>query len=319
MFHNTGDQEAQMLAQIKSLPEGDMKNSLLDSFLKAVRTTQRARSIESSKREPLFIDASFDKNTKTFIKFNKEAKLQNTSVTDLAKEVIFIKKEVTELKGKIKKMEEEAEYSFKIDSWARKEIAEIKERLDSILPPLEDVPIQNPNIVAPNTTAYMQGLTAMKIMPIKLQKYQVKIKMEINGEVFYFHALIDIGSDMNLIQKNLVPIKYWLPSNYSAIGLGNVNTDMFFEIPKGILLFDEYALGMKFLLTDLPVDCILGTPFLSAVEPHGSYQSPKGRPGYFITLPSLNGRPSKRKQLPFISEEHAQIAYCFHSMIIING
>jgi hypothetical protein len=45
------------------------------------------------------------------------------------------------LKGKINKMEEEAEYSFNIDSLARKEIEEIKERLDSILSPLEDVPI----------------------------------------------------------------------------------------------------------------------------------------------------------------------------------
>ena len=93
---------------------------------------------------------------------------------------------------------------------------------------------------------------------------------------------------------------------------------MDFEIPKGILLFDEYALGMKFLLSELPVDCILGTPFLSAVEPHGSYQSPKGKLGYFITLPSINGHPPKRKDLPFISESHAQIAYCSKSMVIIN-
>jgi hypothetical protein len=48
----------------------------------------------------LFIDASFDKNTKTYIKFNREPRLQNTSVTDLAKEVFSLKKEVCELKEK---------------------------------------------------------------------------------------------------------------------------------------------------------------------------------------------------------------------------
>ena len=79
---------------------------------------------------------------------------------------------------------------------------------------------------------------------------------------------------MNLVNKSLIPAKYWIPSNYSAIGLGNVNTNMYYEIPKAIFLFDEYALGMKYLLTDLPVHCILGTPFLSIVEPHGYYQSP---------------------------------------------
>jgi hypothetical protein len=115
-------------------------------------------------------------------------------------------------------------------------------------------------------------------MPIKFQKYQVRIKLEINGEIFKLNALLDTGSDMNLVHKDLIPAKYWLPNNYSAIGLGNVNTVMDFEIPKGILLFDEYALGMKYLLTDLPVECILGTPFLSVVEPHGSYQIPTGEP-----------------------------------------
>lgn len=158
----------------------------------------------------------------------------------------------------------------------------------------------------------------MKIMPIKFQKYQVRIKLEINGEIFQLKALLDTGSDMNLVHKDLIPSKYWLPSNYSAIGLGNVNNDMNFEIPKGILLFDEYALGMKYLLTDLPMDCILGTPFLSAVEPHGSYQNDASEPRYFITLSSINGYPPKRKELPFISESHAQIAYCSKSMVIIN-
>lgn len=38
MYHSTGDQEAQMLAQIKALPEGDMKNSLLRSFLESTTT-----------------------------------------------------------------------------------------------------------------------------------------------------------------------------------------------------------------------------------------------------------------------------------------
>jgi hypothetical protein len=130
--------------------------------------------------------------------------------------------------------------------------------------------------------------------------------------------LLDTGSDMNLINKDLIPAKYWLPSCGSAVGLGNVNTAFNFEIPKGILLFGEYALGMKYLISELPIDCILGTPFLSAVEPHGSYKGSSGEPGYFITLPSIEGHPPKRVELPFISESHAQIAYCKKSTVIIN-
>ena len=62
---------------------------------------------------------------------------------------------------------------------------------------------------------------------------------------------------MNLIHKDLIPSKYWFPSNFLAIGLGNISTNMDYEIPKGVLLFGDYALGMRFLLSDLPVDCIL--------------------------------------------------------------
>jgi len=71
-----------------------------------------------------------------------------------------MKKEITELKEKIKRMDDEAEYSFKIDSWARQEIKELKEKLDSIPPPLEDVPLESPRpIIQGQTIAQMQGLT----------------------------------------------------------------------------------------------------------------------------------------------------------------
>jgi hypothetical protein len=109
----------------------------------------------------------------------------------------------------------------------------------------------------------------MKILTIQYQKYHVKISLEINTKVFFLNALIDTGSDMNLLNKDLIPCKYWLPSTYSAIGLGNISTDFDFEVPKAVIWFDQYALGMKFLPADLPIDCILGTPFLAFVEPHG--------------------------------------------------
>lgn len=108
MFKNTGDHEAQMLSQFKSLLEGDMKNSLLETFIKTVKTKQKNKHSELPKRRPLFIDASFDRNTKTYIKFNREPKLQNTSLTNLAKEVFSLKKEVCDLKENVKRIEGDA-------------------------------------------------------------------------------------------------------------------------------------------------------------------------------------------------------------------
>jgi len=86
--------------------------------------------------------------------------------------------------------------------------------LDSIPPPLEDAPFESPkSILQGQTTAHMQGITTMRIMPIKFQKYQVRIKLEINGEIFKLNALLDTGSYMKLVHKELIPAKYWLPSN----------------------------------------------------------------------------------------------------------
>jgi len=53
MYNNIGDQDA----QIKALPEGDMKNSLLETFLKTMNAGQRQKGHETSNREgirPLF-------------------------------------------------------------------------------------------------------------------------------------------------------------------------------------------------------------------------------------------------------------------------
>jgi hypothetical protein len=45
MYKNTGDHEAQMLAQIKSLPDGEMKSSLLEAYIKAVKTEQKGKVV----------------------------------------------------------------------------------------------------------------------------------------------------------------------------------------------------------------------------------------------------------------------------------
>jgi hypothetical protein len=45
MYNSIGDQDAQMLAQIKALPEGDMKSSLFETFLKTMKAGQRYKRV----------------------------------------------------------------------------------------------------------------------------------------------------------------------------------------------------------------------------------------------------------------------------------
>ena len=108
---------------------------------------------------------------------------------------------------------------------------------------------------------------------------------------------------MNLLNQDFIPSKYWIPSKYFSVGLEIFSTNISFEVPKELIWFDKCSLGMKFLLADILVDCVLGITFLAVVESHGLARTSLGHPAYYLTIPSLisNGPPVK-KILPFISK-----------------
>jgi len=49
-----GDCEAQILEQIKSLPEGDMKAALLDTYIKTMKAEQKSQSPIVKKKSSVF-------------------------------------------------------------------------------------------------------------------------------------------------------------------------------------------------------------------------------------------------------------------------
>jgi hypothetical protein len=53
-------------------------------------------------------------------------------------------------------------------------------------------------------------------------------------------------------------------------------------------------LNLKFSLREIPVPCLLGTPFFVVVKTHGSEKLPNGKYGYFITI------ARRKKLLPFV-------------------
>jgi hypothetical protein len=102
----------------------------------------------------------------------------------------------------------------------------------------------------------------MQVLTVSYQKYYVQIQVEIMQELFSLTALIDTGSDINLLHKEKIPAKYWKPSSVCVTGLGNKDVNFQYEIPRVNILLEEYSIGMRFHIGEAPVDCILGTPFL---------------------------------------------------------
>lgn len=131
------------------------------------------------------------------------------------------------------------------------------------------------------------------------QPYHILIELRIQDLHFRLKTLIDTGSDLNLLNKNVIPVSLWDKTKLTVTGLGNILNDISFFIPKATLCFQKFCLDMKFYLAEIPVACVLGTHFLAAVSPHGSTQISSEQQGYFISSPE-----GKVIKLPFISTPH---------------
>lgn len=52
------------------------------------------------------------------------------------------------------------------------------------------------------------GLSNMKIMAVQHQPYHGMLKFKIQGEVFILNTLLNMGANLNVLNKNSIPAKY---------------------------------------------------------------------------------------------------------------
>ncbi len=88
------DAETKLLAQIKTLGEGEMKEKLLETFLSTMHKNQGSSSKTASKTEPkaLFIDASFERNTRSFQRSQQNSKTRALTLGEVNQEIHHLKK-----------------------------------------------------------------------------------------------------------------------------------------------------------------------------------------------------------------------------------
>ncbi len=142
------------------------------------------------------------------------------------------------------------------------------------------------------------GFREMRILAVEYQQHHVLIDICIQNEIFSLTAVIDSGADVNILNTKVIPAKYWVAANRKVIGLGN--KILKYEVPKASICFDHHCIKLKFVVADIPVDCILGNVFLGAVEPHGYIRLKGNKAEYFITVPTSHG-PPKRIEIPYVS------------------
>jgi len=82
-----------------------------------------------------------------------------------------------------------------------------------------------------------------------------------------------------------------------VIELGN--KDLLCEIAPASICSKQHCIKLKFVVADIPIDFIFGNVFLAVVDPHGSARLKDGKVGYFISVPTSDGKLQTIK-LPFV-------------------
>jgi len=51
--------------------------------------------------------------------------------------------------------------------------------------------------------------------------------------------LLDTGYDLNLLNKDIIPLAFWQKYQASVVGLKNIPTKISFQVPEAIFSFKE--------------------------------------------------------------------------------
>lgn len=270
--------ELRILSQIRAMEEGDMKNRPIEAFTDPVKT----KASNESGKKPLFIDASYERKTKSFqMHHQKLGRVRSLTLGEVSGEIHHLKAEISAIKAQIAEIQKGKRYA-----------EEKSEEEDSWNPTAYHQEVQ----VAEGMQDLHFGFKDMRLFTITYQQHHVKVNICIQGKKFQMIALLDFGVDINILNIKNVPAKYWVSVEREVVGLRKLQ----YEIPRASLCFDTHCVYMKFAIADIPIDCILGNVFLAVVEPHGSARLKGGRAGYFISVPTSKGK-RKKIELPYVS------------------
>lgn len=275
----TEEDEIKILSEIRAMEEEEMKNRLMEAFMDQMKSSSR-----SSSKKPLFIDASYENNAKSFQRHQQQDKVHALTLWEVSHEIHDLKSEISILKFQIVKLGK------------GKSIDEAD--------PIEEY--DTTKFYKPNVQIYegrkdtTSGFQEMKILAIEYQQHPVQINVCIQGQMFKLTALIDFGANVNILNKKVIPTKYWMTTERKVIGLGSKTLK--YEIRKASICFDNHCITLKFAVADIPVDCILGNIFLATVEPHGSFR--KKRIKVDILLLFLPPRMAQEKLNYHMSQLH---------------
>ena len=81
-----------------------MNNQLLEAFLDQLHSSS---SSKSSSKKLLYVDASYEWNTKSFQRYQQQDKVRSLTLGEASREIHYLKAEISTLKSKVAYLEKE--------------------------------------------------------------------------------------------------------------------------------------------------------------------------------------------------------------------
>jgi len=126
MAHSTQDEDAKVLARIKTLLEEEMKEKMMENFLQTMLKNQGSTSSSTQRGSTpkcLFVDALYEQNAKSFQKYHQEDKQRTLTLSELSHQIQHLKKEILGLKNHITVLESRKEKNSENISLASSRVA----------------------------------------------------------------------------------------------------------------------------------------------------------------------------------------------------
>ena len=160
-------------------------------------------------KKPLFIDASFERNTRAYQRDQLQNKVRSLTLGEVSREIHMLKSEISALKFQVSQLEK-----------GKQVMAQ------NVLGHYTNYTLHNtPNVeskveIVEGKKDPTVGFREMRVLAIEYQQHHVQVNICIKGEMFSLTTLLDSGADVNIFSKKAITSKYWVSASRKIIGSG---------------------------------------------------------------------------------------------------
>ena len=145
-----------------------------------------SKTASKTKLKALFVDASFERNTRSFQRSQQNSKTRALTLGEVSQEFHNLKKQIVSLKAQARELQKGKKTEDAYDEY-----------------------YTNPNIeIFEGKQDDTIGFTDMRVMAIEYQQHHVILDICINVQTFSLRTHIDSAVDVNILISKIIPTNY---------------------------------------------------------------------------------------------------------------